>query len=147
MPAEIGVLKYIMFETYSTVFFFAFTMCFVIPFLILVVNVVRKTIWGPTLAATIILIGTFFNQVRYYVAGFSIEDHTLHILKDLPDFTAPGPIDFMVIVGGISGAVLTYMLGTRLFPIISIWEIKEGLMLQRVRKFMKRDIRVLAKPE
>ena len=81
------------------------------------------------------------------MAGFSIEDHTLHILKDLPDFTAPGPIDFMVIVGGISGAVLTYMLGTRLFPIISIWEIKEGLMLQRVRKFMKRDIRVLAKPE
>ena len=147
MPAEIGVLKYIMFETYSTVFLLAFTMCFVIPFLILVVNVVRKTIWGPTLAATVILIGTFFNQVRYYVAGFSVEDHTLHVLENLPDFTSPGPIDFMVIVGGISGAVLTYMLGTRLFPIISIWEIKEGLMLQRVRKFMKRDIRVLAKPE
>tara|TARA_Y100000590_G_scaffold418260_1_gene518789 strand:+ start:23139 stop:24515 length:1377 start_codon:yes stop_codon:yes gene_type:complete len=147
MPAEIGVLKYIMFETYSTVFLLAFTMCFVIPFLILVVNVVRKTIWGPTLAASVILIGTFFNQVRYYVAGFSVEDHTLHVLENLPDFTAPGPIDFMVVVGGISGAVLTYMLGTRIFPIISIWEIKEGLMLQRVRKFMKRDIRVLAKPE
>ena len=147
MPAEIGVLKYIMFETYGTVFLLAFTMCFVIPFLILVINTVRKTIWGPTLASTIILIGTFFNQVRYYVAGFSVEDQTLHILETLPDFNSPGLPDLLVIVGGVSGAILTYMLGTRIFPIISIWEIKEGLMLQRVRKFMKREIRVLGKPE
>ena len=36
------------------------------------------------------------------------------------------------------------MLGTRIFPIISIWEVKEGQILQRVRKLMKIDIKVLA---
>ena len=39
------------------------------------------------------------------------------------------------------------MIGSRLFPIVSIWEMKEGLLIQRVRKFMKIDIKVLAKPE
>ncbi len=145
--AEISVLKYLMFESYGMVFLLAFTMCFLIPFLILMWNVVRKTIWGPTLASSIILVGTFFNLIRYYVAGFSVEDSTLHSLEVIPVFNAPGIADLFVVVGGISGAILTYMLGTRIFPIISIWEIKEGLLLQRVRKYMKINIRVLAKPE
>ena len=76
-----------------------------------------------------------------------MEDSTLHSLEVIPVFNAPGIADLFVVVGGISGAILTYMLGTRIFPIISIWEIKEGLLLQRVRKYMKINIRVLAKPE
>ena len=52
-----------------------------------------------------------------------------------------------MIVGGLAGAVLAFMMATRIFPIISMWEMKEGLLLQRVRTLMKIQIKVLAKPE
>ncbi len=146
-PAEQSVLKYIMFETYWVPFFLAFVMCFALPFFILMWNIVRKTTWGPALAGAVVLVGTFFNVMRYYVPAFSVEDPTLHSLEHIPPANLPSGIDVLVVIGALSGAVLTYMLATRLFPIMSMWELKEGQILQRVRKLMKIDIRVLAKPE
>ena len=145
--AEQSVLKLLMTETYRIPFFLAFALSFVVPFVILMWNVTRKTIWGPTLAAAIVLIGTFFNVVRLYVPAWSIQDSTLHALEIAPPANTPGLADVLVVVGALAGAVLVYMIGSRLFPIVSMWEMKEGLTLQRVRKFMKIDIKVLAKPE
>ncbi|MQF49159.1 hypothetical protein FIM08_04620 [SAR202 cluster bacterium AC-647-N09_OGT_505m] len=99
------------------------------------------------MAAAIVLVGTLINVIRYYVTAFSIEDSTLHALEIAPAANTPGLNDVLVVVGGLAGAVLTYMLATRVFPIISMWEMREGLLLQRVRRFMKIDIRVMAKPE
>ena len=146
-PAEQSVLKFIMFETYRVPFFLAFALCFVAPFLILMWNIVRKTTWGPALAGAIVLVGTFFNVLRYYVPAFSIEDSTLHALEVAPPANLPNGVDVLVVVGALAGAVLTYMLASRVFPIMSMWELKEGLLLQRMRKLMKVDIKVLAKPE
>ncbi len=146
-PAEQSVLKYIMFETYWVPFFLAFVMCFALPFFILMWNIVRKTTWGPALAGAVVLVGTFFNVMRYYVPAFSVEDSTLHSLEHIPAANLPSGIDVLVVIGALSGAVLTYMLATRVFPIMSMWELREGQILQRVRKLMKIDIRVLAKPE
>jgi len=56
-------------------------------------------------------------------------------------------MDIATVVGLLAGAVLVYMMATRLFPILSIWEIKEGMMLQRKRKFLKTELRSLGKPE
>jgi len=146
-PAEISILKFLMFETYNIPFYLAFVLSFITPFVILMWNIVRKTIWGPTLAAGIVLVGTFFNAMRFYVPAYSIEDSSLHALDVVPPFNAPGVADILVIIGGLAGAVLTYMLASRIFPIISMWEMKEGLILQRMRRFMKIQIKVLAKPE
>jgi len=146
-PAEQSVLKLLMTETYRIPFFLSFGLSFVVPFALLMWNVVRKTIWGPTLAATIVLVGTFINIIRYYVAAYSIKDSTLHALEIAPPINTPGFNDILVVVGGLAGAVLTYMLATRVFPVISMWEMREGLLLQRVRTFMKINIRVMAKPE
>ena len=147
MPAEQSVIRFLMTESYQIPFYLSFALCFVTPFVILMWNVVRKTIWGPTLAASIVLVGNLFNIMRFYVPAFSIEDNTLHALEALPPANTPGGVDFLIVVGAISGAVLFYMLGTRIFPILSIWEIREGLLLQRVRTLMKINIKVLAKPE
>ncbi|MDA0988371.1 MAG: hypothetical protein O2783_04445 [Chloroflexi bacterium] len=146
-PAEQSILKFLMFETYKVPFILAFLLCFVTPFVILMWNFVRKTIWGPTLAASIVLVGTFFNAIRFYVPAYSIEDSSLHFLETLPPANTPGGVDILIIIGGIAGAVLVYMLASRVFPIVSTWELKEGLLLQRVRKLMKIQIKVLAKPE
>ena len=146
-PAEQSILKLLMFETYKVPFILAFTLCFVTPFVILMWNVIRKTTWGPALAGAIVLVGTFFNVVRFYVPAYSIEDNTLDALEAAPPVNIPGVADILVIVGALAGAVLVFMLATRVFPIISIWEMKEGMLLQRVRRFMKIQIKVLAKPE
>ena len=146
-PAEQSVLKLLMTETYRIPFYVAFGLSFVVPFVILMWNIIRKTTWGPALAGAIVLVGTFFNIIRFYVPAFSIEDSTLHALETAPPANAPGLTDVLVVVGALAGAALVYMLATRIFPVISMWEMKEGLLLQRVRTFMKIDIKVLAKPE
>jgi molybdopterin-containing oxidoreductase family membrane subunit len=146
-PAEQSILKLLMFETYKVPFFLAFALCFVVPFVILMWNVVRKTTWGPALAGAIVLVGTFFNMIRFYVPAFSVQDSTLHALETVPPTHTPGGVDVLVVLGALAGAVLAYMMATRLFPVISIWEMKEGMLLQRVRGFMKIEIKVLAKPE
>ena len=146
-PAEQAVLQLIMFESYRPAFVMAFLFCFPVPFLILMWNVVRKTDWGPPLAGFIVLIGTFFNMVRMYVPGYSIEDLTAHSLEHVPPANLPGLPDVLVVAGALGGALLFYMLASRIFPIVSIWELKEGLLLQRVRTLLKTEVRVLAKPE
>jgi len=146
-PAEQAVLNYLMVDTYRPLFMLTWVMCFPAPFLILIWNAVRKTDWGPTLAASIILIGQLCNAMRLYVPAFSIEDVSLHSLKVAPPATMPGLLDIATIVGMLAGAVLVYMLATRLIPILSIWEIKEGMLLQRKRKFLKTELRSLGKPE
>ena len=65
--AEQSVLKLLMTETYRIPFFLAFALSFVVPFLILMWNITRKTTWGPALAGAIVLVGTFFNVIRLYV--------------------------------------------------------------------------------
>ncbi len=146
-PAEQSVLEYIMFESYRPAFFTAFLLCFPVPFLILMWNVVRKTDWGPSLAGSIVLVGTFFNMIRLYVPGYSVEDLTEHALEHVPAANLPGLTDVLVVAGALGGAVLFYMLATRIIPITNIWEMKEGLLLQRVRTLLKTEVRVLAKPE
>ena len=146
-PAEQGVLKLLMFESYKPAFVIAFLLSSLLPFLILMWNVVRKTAWGPALAGIVVLTGTFFNMIRLYVPAFSIEDPTLHALENVPPANLPGLTDVLVVAGALGGAVLFYMLATRIFPITSIWELKEGLLLQRMRRFLKTEVRVLAKPE
>ena len=93
------------------------------------------------------LIGAFFNVMRLYVPAFSVEDMAAHALEVAPPVNTPGGFDVLIVVGALAGALLVYMLASRLFPILSLWEIKEGMLLQRVRTFPKTEIRVLAKPE
>lgn len=146
-PAEQSVLNLLMFDVYRVPFYTAFVLCFPVPFFILMWNVMRKTIIAPTIAAVSVLIGAFFNTIRLYVPAFSIEDSSGHALETLPAFHPPGVPDVLIVVGAISGAILTYMLATRIFPVTSIWEIKEGRLLQRTRTLLKTHVRVLAKPE
>jgi len=38
----------------------------------------------------------------------------------------PSLVEMMILVGTFSGFVLVYMIATKFFPIVSIWEIREG---------------------
>ena len=145
MPGEQELLKFLMFKTYLVPFLFAFFLNFLIPLLALMWNPVRKSILGPTLVAVGILVGSMFNQVRMYVSAFSVEDPTTHILESLPPIQLPELPDILIMVGAVAAPALLFMLVSKIIPVISIWDVTEGLPLSQVRDYLGRKVRVIAK--
>ena len=158
-PTEQSVIKLVMFESYRTAFLLNFFFSFLIPFGILLWNGLRKSIIGPTLAGASVVIGSFFMMVRLYVPAFNIPQGDLgaHTIADfeaeagqiapqlLP--VTPDVWDVFIILGGLGGMAFIFLLGTKLFSVMSMWETKEGLLYVLHRPFMKGRYMVLGKPE
>ena len=96
------------------------------------------------------LIGTFLDRIRLYVGGYSVTtDLKAHEIpmEMIPATNLPDLADVLIVVGAISGSVLVYLLGTRIFPVINIWEQKELLMYKLHKPFHRTEVLVLGKPE
>ncbi len=158
-PTEQAVIKLIMFESYRTVFLLNFFFSFIIPFALLIWNSVRKSVMGPSIAAASVIIGAFFMMVRIYVPAFNIPESKLGA-ESIADFdkggaqtapellpVMPGIPDYFIILGGLGAAALFYLLATRIIPILSLWEFKEGMLYILWRPFIKGKYMVLGKPE
>lgn len=165
-PIEINVLQLLMIGPYRVAFYLAIFLTFVVPFLILMWNWVRRTTGGPTLASAVILVGTFMDKIRLYVGAYSFTDQELtdafhhesaFVNEVLP---ATGPLtpsffqtnwpdgsDILVIAGGLAMPFFIYLLATKFIPVISIWETKEGYLLSGVKTVLRRRYLVLAKPD
>ncbi len=157
-PLEQNVLHLFMTGPYKPLFFVIFTLSFLIPaFGILIWNPMRRSILGPTLAATSILAGTFLERIRIYVAAHSVglPDQEGHLsLHDSPAEFArtvavvmPEVADVLMVVGALAGAVLLYLIATRILPMVSIWENRETLRLQAIKPLEKLELKIVAKPE
>ena len=149
-PNEQAAMQLLMFGPYQPIFMAAFILNFIVPFFTMIWNPVRKSVWGPPLVATSVLIGTFFDRIRLYVASYSVpgigdpsvDKHELHTI---PAANLPDVADVFIILGVIGGAVLVYLLAARVIPIMNIWEQKE-LLLYRVHKpFHRTEVMVLGK--
>lgn len=145
-PKEQNILQLFMFGPYRIPFFLAFTLNFVLPFLCLIWNRVRKSVLGPPLVAIPILIGGLFDHMRLYVGPWSIEEHLTHELEHVPAFYPPGVADILIIVGFLAGVGFLYLLASRFIPILSVWEMKEGTLLRRVGRLVRLEMAVIAKP-
>jgi molybdopterin-containing oxidoreductase family membrane subunit len=146
-PDEQNILKTFMFESYRIPFLINFFCSFLIPFGMLIWNPVRKSVIGPTIAGVSVLIGAYFMTIRLYVPAFGLEKVTGHHLEVVPLPITPDISDILIIIGGLSGAALVYVLASKIIPIISVWEMKEGLLYQRVRPFLRSKYMVMGKPE
>jgi len=148
-PLEQNLLDLLMFKTYKWYFYLAFGLSFLAPLLTLLWNSVRRSTFGPTLASVFILTGLLFDKMRVYVAAFSIPnaDITDHALAVLPATNIPDVFDLMMVVGGISGAVFLFLLAARVVPIMSIWEMSQGIKLRTVRRFLRIDMIVMGRSE
>ena len=158
-PTEQTVIKLVMMESYRTAFLLNFFFSFIIPFAILLWNGMRRSIIGPTIAGASVMLGALFMMIRLYVPAFNIpqEDMGSHTIADfaaeagqiapqlLP--VTPDVWDVFMILGGIAGAALIFLLGTKLLPVVSMWETKEGMLYILYRPFMKGRYLVLGKPD
>ena len=87
-------------------------------------------------------------MMRIYVSSSYVPDSELvnHYLNAVPSgMLMPGLGDLMMSVGAISACALVFLLASKVIPVISIWEVGEGLRLVKVRRFYGRWVRVIAK--
>lgn len=145
LPSERDVLDLMYFGPYRTVFMISFVLNFLVPLIALVWNPVRRSVLGPSLVGLSVVLGAFFTMTRVYVAAMSVEDPNGRVLKAMPGFQGPTVPDALIAIGGIAGSVLLFLIVIKIVPVISIWEVGEGLRLTKVRRFYGRMVRVIAK--
>ncbi len=148
-PNEQAVLDLLMVGPYLWVFMGAFTLNFLVPLFTMIWNPLRKSIWGPTIIASCVLVGTFLDRIRLYVSSWSVADtEDKHLLHEVPAAVMPDVADIMMLVGGLAGAALVYLLATRVVPVISIWEQKELLLYKLHKPFHRlEEVLVLGKKD
>ena len=147
LEVEQNIIKYFFIQSYGGVFAANFFFTFVTPFLILLWNPVRKTAWGPTLAGLSALAGAFLFNLRVFVGSFNAGDIYGIGLDHVPPPVYPDAWDVFMLLGGVGGAALVYLAATKVVPMMSVWEVKEGTKYQSMGTFIRGEYLVLAKPE
>jgi molybdopterin-containing oxidoreductase family membrane subunit len=147
MEVEQNIIKYFLVESYGGLFAANFFFGFVMPFLILLWNPVRKTDWGPALAGLSAVVAAFLFNLRVLVGAFNAGDIYNIGLEAVPPAAWPDVWDVFMVLGGLGLAALVYLAATRVIPVLSLWEIKEGAKYQRMDTLIRGRYLVLAKPE
>jgi molybdopterin-containing oxidoreductase family membrane subunit len=152
-PREIALLQILNFGPYFLPFVLTPIFAFVVPFLLLIWNSIRKSYVGPPLAATSILIGIFFDRVRLFVPAYQIAgvghdaaEQAPHVPAVLPTHF-PDLADVLIVVGFLGGSALLYLLALRLLPPVSIWEMKVFSIYREARRFLRVTVEVVGKPD
>lgn len=119
-PMEMSVFYAKVSGPYAPYFWTMVVTCFVIPFGILA-NHRTRTIAGTLIASISVNIGMWLERFTIVVPSLSnprvpVEFHMYH----------PTWVEWSLMAGCFAAFILLYMLFTKLFPIVSIWEIREG---------------------
>jgi Ni/Fe-hydrogenase subunit HybB-like protein len=119
-PASFGVLLAKLSGVFSPAFLAMVFFCFVIPFVILAFPRTR-TVIGTVLAAILIDIGMWLERYTIVVPTLT--------RPRLPYATGvyfPTWVEWSVTLGSLAVFMLMYVLFARIFPIVSIWEVREA---------------------
>ncbi len=96
------------------------TCCFVVPMITLTSKRMR-TIRGTVIASAAIVVGMWIERYTIVVPSLSRPRLALAEGFYLPSFT-----EIVLTLAAFAGFILLYLLFTKFFPIVSIWEIREG---------------------
>ena len=107
--------------TYAPFFWLMVVSCFVIPFSLMCRRKTR-TVKGTTIASCFVVLGMWLE--RFNIVVPTSVNPRLELYPHGSYF--PSIVEIMILLGTFAGFVMIYMIATKLFPIISIWEIKEG---------------------
>lgn len=119
-PSHMQVFKAKLGGEFTVPFVIMVLTCFVIPFSILAFKRTR-TIVGTVIASVAVNIGMWLERFLIVVPTLS--------RPHLPwghGFYRPSWIELSIFAGEVATFILLYLLFSRVFPVLSIWEIKEG---------------------
>jgi molybdopterin-containing oxidoreductase family membrane subunit len=105
---------------YAPHFWSMVVFCFVVPFAILS-NRRLRTVKGTVIASGSVIVGMWLE--RYVIIVPSLINPRLPYARGSYD---PNWVEFSIFAGSLAMFILLYAFFTRLFPIVSIWEIREG---------------------
>jgi Ni/Fe-hydrogenase subunit HybB-like protein len=105
---------------FAPLFWFHFVLCFVIPLPTLALKRTR-TIRGTLLASISIILGMWIE--RFVIIVPTLTKQRLPVEQA---FYIPTWVEWSILAGCISFFMLLYALFTKLFPIVPIWEVREG---------------------
>ncbi|MFQ5869399.1 MAG: NrfD/PsrC family molybdoenzyme membrane anchor subunit [Candidatus Zixiibacteriota bacterium] len=119
-PAHMAVFYSKLKGEFAPMFWTMVVLCFILPFVILAIRRFR-TISGTVVASISVNIGMWLE--RYTIVVPSLSNPRLPI-TDIS--YAPSWVEWSITAGCFAGLTLFYVLFSKIFPIISIWELKEG---------------------
>jgi len=118
--AELATLYSKLIGDFAVPFWLMVATCFFIPFALMARKATRN-VTGTTVASVAVVIGMWLERFNIVVPTSlhpRVEMQAVHYL--------PSWVELSIMAGTFSGFILVYMVATKFFPIISIWEIKEG---------------------
>ncbi|HEY7912679.1 MAG TPA: NrfD/PsrC family molybdoenzyme membrane anchor subunit [Blastocatellia bacterium] len=120
-PAEMAVFRSKVSGQYAVMFWAMIVCCFIIPAPLLAIKRLR-TIAGTVIASALVIIGMWLERLLIIVPTLAHPRLTFN----WGDYS-PTWVEIMLTAGAVAYFVLLYAIFTKLFPIIAIWEYKEGV--------------------
>jgi molybdopterin-containing oxidoreductase family membrane subunit len=119
-PTEMNVIRFKLFGDYALFFWAMVILNFVVPVIVLSFKKL-KTITGIFFAAFGVIIGMWLERLIIVVPSLSNPRLPYSVQPYIPSLT-----EWALFLGAISVFCLGFLLFSKFFPIISIWEIEEG---------------------
>ena len=116
-PNELNVFNAKLFGPFAPLFWAMLVFCFIVPFTILANNRTR-TIAGTLIASISVNIGMWLERFTIVVPSLSNPRAPVHTFIYKPSW-----VEWSLMAGCFAAFSLLYMGFTKLFPIISIWEL------------------------
>jgi len=115
--------------------------CFVVPFVVMFHRSTRG-VRGTTVASVFVVAGMWLERFNIVVPT------SVHPRVEMAASYWPSWVELSIMAATFSGFVLVYMVATKFFPIISLWEIQEGReesvheVSQRVASYLPDEVEV-----
>jgi molybdopterin-containing oxidoreductase family membrane subunit len=135
-PLHMKVFNSKLYGPYAPHFWTMCVTCFIIPFAILC-NRKTRTIAGTVIASLSVNIGMYLERYIIVVPSLS----TPRLQDDSVSYS-PTWVEWCILAASLSSFILLYVLFTKFFPIVSIWEVKEGRekaiaeATERIRRYL-----------
>src|SRR5215471_522757 len=119
-PAEMAIFQAKVSGPYSPLFWAMVACCFLIPFPILAIKRLR-TITGTVVASACVVSGMWLERFLIIVPTLSHPRLSYNWGSYRPTW-----VEITITIGTVTGFIMLYAIVTRIFPIVAIWEYKEG---------------------
>lgn len=119
-PAGMRVLFAKLTEEFSPLFWAMWLFNFIVPFVVLT-NPRTRTVTGTVITSILINVGMWLERYNIVVPTLTRPRLPFPVAGYLPTW-----VEWSVLAGSLALFAMLYVLFSKLFPIISIWEVREG---------------------